>query len=73
MKILGKNKKTQNQVTNFMGGISYTLNPLDTLKLVTASSIFGEPAYYRDGEFAHKGLSPKGRTGRLSPLHAHEW
>ena len=42
----------ENAVTNFMGGTSYTLNPIETLKLVTASSIFGEPQYYRDGEFA---------------------
>jgi len=35
---------------NFMGGISYTVNPLDTLKLISASSVFGEPQYYRDGE-----------------------
>lgn len=34
-------------VKNFMGGTSYVLNPLDTLKMITASSIFGEPAYYR--------------------------
>lgn len=39
-------------VTNFMNGISYTLTPLLTLKIVTASSIFGEPQYYRNGEFA---------------------
>lgn len=32
-----------------MGGISYELNPLDTLKMMTASSIFGEPQYYNDG------------------------
>lgn len=39
-------------VTNFMNGISYEMiSPLETLKLVAASSIFGEPAYYRDGEF----------------------
>lgn len=43
-------------VTNFMGGVSFEINPLDTLKLVTASSIFGEPQYYRDGEFAQKGV-----------------
>lgn len=43
-------------VVNYMGGVSYELNPLDTLKLVTASSIFGEPQYYRDGEFAVKGV-----------------
>ena len=41
---------------NYMGGISYSLNPLDTLKMVTASSIFGEPQYYRSGEFAEKGV-----------------
>lgn len=40
------------RVTNFMGGNSFELNAIDTLKMVTASSIFGEPAYYRKGEFA---------------------
>ena len=35
---------------NFMNGISYTVNPLDTLKLISASSVFGEPQYYRDGD-----------------------
>ena len=44
------------QVENFMGGISYRWNPLDTLKLVTASSIFGEPAYYRNGDFEEAGI-----------------
>lgn len=44
------------RVTNFMGGNSFEINPLDTLKIVTASSIFGEPQYYRDGEFAEKGI-----------------
>lgn len=43
-------------VTNFMGGDSYKVNPLDTLKLVSASSIFGEASYYRkdikDGKFS---------------------
>lgn len=34
-------------VTNFMDGDSYVINPLDTLKMITASSIFGEPSYYR--------------------------
>lgn len=43
---------TSKRVTNFMGGNSYEINALDTLKMVTASSIFGEPQYYRDGEFA---------------------
>ena len=35
-------------VKNFMGGESYTCHPLTTLKLVTASSIYGEPSYYRN-------------------------
>lgn len=38
-------------VVNFMGGISYELNPLDTLKMISASSIFGEPQYYRSSGF----------------------
>ncbi len=37
---------------NFMAGISYRINPVDTLKMISASSIFGEPQYYRDGENA---------------------
>lgn len=41
-------------VTNFMGGDSYKINPLDTLKMITASSIFGEPSYYRDGKRSGK-------------------
>lgn len=36
-------------VENYMGGTSYTLNPLDTLRIIAASSIFGEPQYYRKG------------------------
>ena len=47
---------------NYMGGISYRVNPLDTLKMVTASSIFGEPQYYREGEFAQATI----RDGVLS-------
>ena len=39
----------QHKVVNFMGGTSYTLNPLDRLKMIAASSIFGEPSYYRKG------------------------
>lgn len=35
------------QVTNFMDGISYRINPLDTLRMLMGSSIFGEPSYYR--------------------------
>lgn len=34
-------------VENFDGGISYTLNPINKLRIIAASSIFGEPSYYR--------------------------
>lgn len=37
---------------NFMGGISYKLDPIQTLKMIAASSIFGEPQYYRRSKFA---------------------
>lgn len=43
-------------VKNYMGGDSYVINPLDTLKMITASSIFGEPSYYRDGKRSQKYL-----------------
>lgn len=36
-------------VKNFMDGESYVYSPLTTLKMISASSIFGEPSYYRDG------------------------
>lgn len=39
--------KRDKPVVNFMGGVSYEINPLDTLKMISASSIFGEPQYYR--------------------------
>lgn len=54
--VVNGNRKQQSEksVVNFMGGVSYEINPIDTLKMVTASSIFGEPAYYRNGAFAEK-------------------
>ena len=42
---------------NFMDGDSYRLNPLETMKMVTSSSIFGEPQYYRDGRNAKRTIS----------------
>lgn len=45
-------------VVNFMQGESYRIGPLDTLKMVTASSIFGEPSYYRAG-----GLGERSESG----------
>lgn len=49
-----RNAESKKAVVNFMGGVSYEINPLDTLKMVSASSIFGEPAYYRDGGNSEK-------------------
>jgi hypothetical protein len=42
------------QEVNFMQGISYKVNPLSTLKLISGSSILGEPSYYRDSHSAEK-------------------
>ena len=58
----------QNSVPNFMGGTSYRWNALDTLKMVTASSIFGEPAYYRDGH--HSDMRIKDGLMKEDPLFA---
>jgi len=49
-------KHKDTAVDNFMGGTSYTLNPLNTLRIIAASSIFGEPQYYRDGLGTPKNL-----------------
>lgn len=38
------------RVINFMGSSSFELNPIDTLRLVACSSIFGEPQYYRSAD-----------------------
>lgn len=45
-------------VTNFMGGDSYTVDPITRLRMVTASSIFGEPSYYRGAELGGKSKAP---------------
>ncbi len=52
-------------VVNFMGGESFKINPLDTMKMVTASSIFGEASYYRDGKL---GTKVKDAYYKLNPL-----
>lgn len=44
-----RNNVSANAEVNYMGGVSFKLSPIETLKLVSASSIFGEPSYYRDG------------------------
>ena len=55
-------------VVNFMGGVSFRWNALDTLKMVSASSIFAEPAYYRDGQYAPMGISDS--IAKTDPLFA---
>jgi hypothetical protein len=52
-------------VQNFDGGTSYTLNPLDTLRIVAASSIFGEPSYYRGSHDKPSNLSTMSKTDIL--------
>ena len=44
---MSKELHLDDAVVNFMGGTSYKVNPIDTLKMVAASSIFGEAQYYR--------------------------
>lgn len=34
------------QVTNYEGGTNYTVDPIASLELILASSIFGEPSFY---------------------------
>jgi hypothetical protein len=46
----------KNEVENFMGGTSFQMTPLVRLRIIAASSIFGEPQYYRDGIKAKKTL-----------------
>lgn len=53
------NKHSEKRVTNFMGGNSYELNPLDALRIVAASSIFGEPSYYRASHDRPSNLATK--------------
>lgn len=46
--------KTDQVVTNYMGGDSYVTDALTTMRMVTASSIFGEPSYYEGSKLASK-------------------
>ncbi len=56
-------------VENFMGGTSYVLSPLNTLKIVAASSIFGEPQYYRDGLGTPKNINTILEYSIFAPLY----
>lgn len=64
VKRVAEHKKFEGSaVKNFMNGTSYTLNPLDTLKIVSASGIFGEASYYR------KGIDTKSGLKSITPLY----
>lgn len=63
-------------VMNFMGGESYQIGPLQTLKMITASSIFGEPSYYRSGGLGGRTKDARYQSCRLLEgclLFADEW
>lgn len=51
------NKHIDEQVVNFMDGISYKTNPLLELEMIAASSIFGEKSYYRNDGVKNKELN----------------
>lgn len=51
------NKHKDEQVVNYMNGISYTTNPLLELEMVAASSIFGEKSYYKNDGVKDKELN----------------
>lgn len=55
----------KNKTINFMGGLSYTLDPLMTLKMVCASSIFGEAQYYRCDKEESRHMMPKSLSSYL--------
>jgi hypothetical protein len=47
MSSYSKKPSASGATENFMAGTSFHLTPLETLRMVAASSIFGEPSYYR--------------------------
>lgn len=52
-------------VKNFMDGESYAYSPLATLKMISASSIFGEPSYYRDGGIGKRSTRYSARRNEI--------
>lgn len=56
---------------SFAGGESYRVDPLDTLKMVSASSVFGEPQYCRDVSRAQASSLDKA-SEPLDPSARHE-
>ena len=63
-----KNSDMENgRVTNFMGNDSFAPDPITRLKIAAASSIFGEPRYYRDG-MDRKGYLKRSLPDWLIPM-----
>lgn len=50
-------KHKNEQIVNFMDGISYKTNPLFELEMVAASAIFGEKSYYKKDDVENKELN----------------
>lgn len=50
-------KHKNEQIVNFMDGISYKTNPLLELEMVAASAIFGEKSYYKKDDVENKELN----------------
>ena len=48
-----------------MDGESYAYSPLATLKMISASSIFGEPSYYRDGGIGKRSMRYSARGNEI--------
>lgn len=46
-------KINPNVEINFMGNNSYKISPLETLKIISMSSIFGEPSFYRNSKISN--------------------
>ena len=67
-KVTENNRANSQKVQNFMEGTSYKINPIDTLRIVAASSIFGEPQYYREGGVKPESWSMQRDTSRAADI-----
>lgn len=57
LKSMMPSKEDKAAVVNHMGGVSFKLNPVDTLRMIASSSMFMEPKYYQKGYAAKKAKS----------------
>ncbi len=65
-------KDDKGKVVNYMGGVSFSVSPLEALKLVASSSMFMEPKYYQKevGEEDCIEISPLVRDDSVFKLHS---